>query len=512
MNLAQITQQYLDIFPGDLSGKTEQRNTPKVLFSTVKPEIFDEPKLILYNNELSEQIGLGKYTAQDLPFLVGNQLPANVKTYSTAYAGHQFGNWAGQLGDGRAIFAGEIVNSEGIKTEIQWKGVGATPYSRFADGRAVLRSSLREYLMSEAMFHLGVPTTRSLSLAFTGEGVMRDILYNGNPQEESGAAMIRTAESFLRFGHFELVAAQQEEKLLKQLADFCISSYFTKIDSDNPDKYKLFFTEVCNRTAELMVHWLRVGFVHGVMNTDNMSVLGLTIDYGPFSMLEEFDLNFTPNTTDLPGRRYAFGKQPQIAQWNLWQLSNALFPLIQDAEFLEKTLEDFSENFWQKHDQMMASKLGFDNILEGDENIFVQMQQLMTDHKLDYSLFFKFLEKNVQNVDGDTVEKISYNPVSSSMIADVDNFLQTYHQRLALNKISRSQSVELMRKTNPAFVLRNYLLFECIAEVESGKNDLLNRLVEALKSPYEEIFPELSAKRPAEYNQVPGCSTLSCSS
>ena len=218
MNLDKITQQYLDKFPGDFSGNPMQRQTPKVLFSTTDIVEFQNTQLLVFNERLSEEIGLDKVeNEEDLKFMNAERIPKNLKTYATAYAGHQFGNWAGQLGDGRAIFAGEIENSKGKKTELQWKGAGATPYSRHADGRAVLRSSVREYLMSEAMHHLGIPTTRGLSLSLSGEKVVRDMMYDGNPEYENGAVMMRTAESFLRFGHFELLSAQNEiETLQKQ--------------------------------------------------------------------------------------------------------------------------------------------------------------------------------------------------------------------------------------------------------------------------------------------------------
>jgi len=371
MNLDHITQPYFEIFPGDLSGNPQQRQTPRMVFSTVKIVGFDNPELLIFNEKLAQEIGLGTIENQkDVDFLNAASLPENVKTYSTAYAGHQFGNWAGQLGDGRAIFAGEITDENGKKTELQWKGAGATPYSRHADGRAVLRSSVREYLMSEAMHHLGIPTTRALSLSLSGEQVVRDMLYDGNAAYEKGAVMMRTAPSFLRFGHFELLSAQRETAVLQKLADFAVKNYFPEIEESSPTKYTEFFQKISDRTADMIVEWYRVGFVHGVMNTDNMSILGLTIDYGPFSFLDEYHLNFTPNTTDLPGRRYAFGNQAKIAQWNLWQLANALYPLIKDEKVLEKALDSFNERFWQKHDEMMAKKFGFDAVLEGDAAFF----------------------------------------------------------------------------------------------------------------------------------------------
>ena len=513
MNLQNITQQYLKFFPGDFSGNTRQRQTPQVLFSSVKPVGFNNPELILFNGKLSEEIGLGTFEENDLNFLVANHLPENIVPYATAYAGHQFGNWAGQLGDGRAIFAGEISNVEGKTTEIQWKGAGATPYSRSADGRAVLRSSVREYMMSEAMFHLGIPTTRALSLALTGENVIRDMMYDGNPKAEKGAVVIRTAESFLRFGHFELISSQKETELLKKLTDFTVENYFPEIKSEGTQKYRDFFTTVCKKTAELMSEWFRVGFVHGVMNTDNMSILGLTIDYGPFSMLDEYDLNFTSNTTDLPGRRYAFGKQPQVSQWNLWQLANALFPLIDDTKFLEQTLDEYSSYFWEQHDGMMAAKFGFDKVMEGDDVFFTDWQKLMVALKLDYTLFFTELERLEQDTARESFfDKVSYMARTPELIQALENFIKKYNERKNLNSISPEASKALMKKTNPCFLLRNYLLYEAIEELNVGKKDLMGKLLHALQNPYQEIYPEFSVKRPSTYEGVSGCSMLSCSS
>jgi len=512
MNLKNIKQPFIETFPGDFSKNPIQRNTPKVLFSTINPVGFEDPKLIVFNEKLSEKIGLGKFN-DDLDFLVGNNLPENIKTYATAYAGHQFGNWAGQLGDGRAILAGEITNESGEKNELQWKGAGATPYSRHADGRAVLRSSVREYLMSEAMYHLGVPTTRALSLSFTGENVVRDMMYSGNPQEEKGAVVVRTAESFLRFGHFELMSAQKEIDTLQKLTDFTIKNYFPEITSEGEQKYKNFFQSVCTKTADLMVEWFRVGFVHGVMNTDNMSILGLTIDYGPFSMMDEYDLNFTPNTTDLPGRRYAFGKQGQISQWNLWQLANALFALIKDEKFLEETLNSYGTYFWETHDKMLCSKFGFDQQLETDEEFFINWQGLMQELQLDYTLFFNLLEKTASITDIKTeFQKISYTSLDEVKLNKLENFFHIYKIRLEKNAISKDESLDLMKKTNPKFLLRNYLLFECIEETNEGKTEMFEKLTQALENPYEEIFPEFSMKRPSGYDDISGCSMLSCSS
>lgn len=513
MNIDKIRQPFIKNFPGDFSGNPMQRATPKVLFSTIDPAGFENPKVIAFNEKLSEEIGLGKFENSDINFLVGNDLPANVQSYATAYAGHQFGNWAGQLGDGRAILAGEISNNSGHKTEIQWKGSGATPYSRHADGRAVLRSSVREYLMSEAMYHLGVPTTRALSLCLTGEEVIRDMMYNGNPQNEKGAVIIRTAESFLRFGHFELASAQGEYKTLQDLLDFTIQNYFPEIKSSGTEKYKDFFKNVCTRTADMTTEWFRVGFVHGVMNTDNMSILGLTIDYGPYSMMDEYDLNFTPNTTDLPGRRYAFGKQGQISQWNLWQLANALHPIIKDEKFLEETLNSYGTYFWEAHDKMLCRKFGFDQLIKGDEDFFSNWQGLMQELQLDHTLFFNQLEKVTHENDlKDLFTNVSYTNLNDEMLRKLESFIKVYHERLSKNAITKEESLTLMQKANPKFILRNYLLYQCIEEINEGKTELLNKLTQALENPYQQIYPEFSVKRPPNYDDISGCSTLSCSS
>lgn len=514
MNLDKIRQPFTEIFPGDFSGNLQQRQTPKVLFSTVETAGFPNAELLLFNEELAQEIGLEKLDGkQDEEFLAGNYIPPQLKTYATAYAGHQFGNWAGQLGDGRAIFAGEIENSAGKKTELQWKGAGATPYSRHADGRAVLRSTIREYLMSEAFHFLRIPTTRALSLSLSGEEVVRDMMYNGNVADEKGAVMIRTAESFLRFGHFELLSARKETSLLQKLTDFSVENYFPGIQSRGEQKYKDFFEEVARRTAELMVEWFRVGFVHGVMNTDNMSLLGLTIDYGPYSMLDEYDLNFTSNTTDLPGRRYAFGKQAQISQWNLWQLANALFPLIKDEKFLEQILNDYSSYFWEKHDEMLAHKFGFEKVLPGDEPFFTNWQHLMHDLRMDYTLFFAELEKwNGQKDISAFFGTASYAENTAENRQKLLQFLHQYESRTSRNQISPQARLELMQENNPKFILRNYLLYECIAETEAGGTDYLHRLLHALKNPYQEPEPEFMQKRPAKYDSTPGCSMLSCSS
>ena len=338
---------------------------------------------------MSEELGFSKQDIQSKEFLevmTGNSTLKNSKPFAMCYAGHQFGNWAGQLGDGRAINLGEIKN-----WALQLKGAGPTPYSRTADGLAVLRSSIREYLCSEAMHHIGVPSTRALSISLTGDQVLRDVLYDGNPAYEKGAIVSRVAQSFLRFGNFELFAARNDVKNLKILTDYTIRNHFSHLGNPCKEVYLKFFQEVTNKTLEMIIHWQRVGFVHGVMNTDNMSILGLTIDYGPYGWLEGFDFGWTPNTTDKQHKRYRFGNQPNIGLWNLYQLANALYPLINETAPLEEILEGYKNTFAEKSLNMMRAKLGLVLAEETDINLIQSLEDNLQAIETDMTIFFRLL-------------------------------------------------------------------------------------------------------------------------
>ena len=503
-------------FPGDESGKQHPRQTPGVLYSKALPTPVRAPKLLAWSDELARELGIKKPTdAQDINILAGNLVTPSMDPYAARYAGHQFGHWAGQLGDGRAITLGEWETPEGKSVELQLKGAGPTAYSRRADGRAVLRSSVREYLMSEAMHYLGIPTTRALSLVSTGDEVMRDMFYSGNPQYEPGAIVMRTAPSFLRFGSFEMPAAAKEAENLQQLAGWTIERYYPHITGE--DKIIRWFSEVTERTARLMAEWMRVGFVHGVMNTDNMSVLGLTIDYGPFSFLDDFDPDFTPNTTDLPGRRYSFGNQPSIAQWNLARLAGALAPLLRSTDPLVTVLEGYGEQFLEAHYANMGNKLGLDEVKQEDITLLGLFEKTLTLIKPDMTIFYQLLANFTLGTEKKEevlfhFKESFYQELKAEQAEALLSLMKNYSARMQKNTLSAEESKKRMRENNPRFILRNYLLHQAIEELEKGQDRLFIKLQQAIKEPYSGKFDEFFAKRPAWAEKKAGCSMLSCSS
>ncbi len=505
---------FVSNFEGDESGDLSPRQTPGVLYSKAIPTRVPEPKLIAWSKNLARELGIEDPTEEDLQILAGNKITASMHPYAACYAGHQFGNWAGQLGDGRAITLGEWESNH--KTwELQLKGAGPTAYSRCADGRAVLRSSVREYLMSEAMHYLRVPTTRALSLVTTGEMILRDMFYNGNPQYEPGAVVLRVSPSFLRFGNFENLAVRKEIGNLERLTHWCIDRFFPHITGE--DKVLRWFNEVVEKTAILMVEWQRVGFVHGVMNTDNMSILGKTIDYGPFSFVDDYDPNFTPNTTDLPGRRYAFGNQPSVGYWNLGKLASALSPLFKEHKTLEEALSSYEDFFWSNYYTMMGEKLGLDRVTEKDHKLVGKFEKNLSFMKPDMTIFYRLLidfpvedvkEQNVFNHFRQIFYKEPNQPEKSAFM----DMLQHYAQRVKENQISADEAKEKMRRANPKFILRNYLLHQAIEELEKGEIKLLRKLEEAIKEPYSDSSSDFFVKRPEWATKKAGCSMLSCSS
>jgi uncharacterized protein YdiU (UPF0061 family) len=507
---------FVNGFPGDDSGNLKPRQTPGMLYSKAVPTPVQNVSLLAWSDALAAELEIEKPTGQqDIDILGGNIVTPSMRPYAACYAGHQFGNWAGQLGDGRAITLGERVTSSGAVWELQLKGAGPTAYSRRADGRAVLRSSVREYLMSEAMHYLGVPTTRALSLVRTGEDVLRDMFYDGHPAHEPGAIVMRVAPTFLRFGNFEMPAARNEIQNLRKLVDWTIERYFPHITGE--DKILTWFKEVVDCTARLMAEWHRVGFVHGVMNTDNMSILGLTIDYGPYSFVDDYDPYFTPNTTDLPGRRYAFGKQPTVAKWNLGCLAGAIAPLLPTTDELVKILDTYDEVYWSAYYSMMGAKLGLDAIKPEDKSLFIDLEKTLRQLQPDMTIFFQSLidlPVDVANSDGVAAhfEESFYKEPSQANLELLATWITSYTARIRSNGISRQAAVERMRQANPRFILRNYLLHQAIEDLEDGNDTLFCQLQEALKVPYSNDFDEFFAKRPDWASQKAGCSMLSCSS
>jgi uncharacterized protein YdiU (UPF0061 family) len=534
-----FTNRFTSELPADTNTSNQRRQVPAACFSYVSPTKVAAPTLVAAAREVAEMLGLpatafsqgapGLAANDLLQTVAGNALLDGMTPYACCYGGHQFGNWAGQLGDGRAINLGEIVNPSGEHYTLQLKGAGPTPYSRTADGLAVLRSSVREFLCSEAMHHLGVPTTRALTLVTTGEHVVRDMLYDGNPRPEPGAVVCRVSPSFTRFGSYEIHTSRGNVSLLRELADYTLRNDFPHLwpASGKPiaEDYLAWFQEVCSRTATMIVDWMRVGFVHGVMNTDNMSILGLTIDYGPYGWLEDYDPDWTPNTTDAGGKRYRYGHQPRVALWNLVQLANALYPLIEDIDPLRAALEQYSEQFAALERRMKLDKLGLTTDQgEADDALFESLETLLMRTETDMTLFYRGLA-DVDVASADTLAETAlveplkeayYLPegIQAANLEATATWLRTYAARTREESATASDRKQKMNATNPLYVLRNYLAQLAIDDAEQGDFALVNELFDVLRNPYTEQAGKarFAEKRPDWARHRAGCSMLSCSS
>ncbi len=513
----QFDNRFLRALPGDPSDSRHSRQVHGAMWSHVAPTPVRSPRLIAHASDVAALLGLDAAEVQDESFvgaLAGNALLPGMTAYATVYGGHQFGNWAGQLGDGRAILLGETVNDRGERFELQLKGAGPTPYSRRADGRAVLRSSIREFLCSEAMHHLGIPSTRALSLVLTGEQVERDMFYDGNADMEPGAIVCRVAPSFLRFGHFEIFASRGESELLRRLIDFTISSYFPQYtDLVDDERILAWFGEVCERTATLIAEWMRVGFVHGVMNTDNMSILGLTIDYGPYGWIDNFDPGWTPNTTDAQGRRYCFGRQPGVAQWNLARLADALATLDLPVDALERELNRYQRRYTLEITRVYANKFGLDQWRDQEGDIVDAAFQWMAASGVDMTTFFRAL---AQADSADDLAHTFYGEVRWHDAREAVTHWFIRYQRAvnAPGAPSKHARVARMSAANPVYVLRNYLAQEAIDLAHEGDYSRIAQLLDVLRQPYcvQPGREHFSGKRPDWALNKPGCSMLSCSS
>ena len=518
--------------PGDPETRNFRRQVHGAAYSRVEPEVVRAPTLVAYSAEMLEALGLSEEAVQQEEFaevMAGNQLLEGMKSYAGCYGGHQFGNWAGQLGDGRAITLGEVIGKDQQRWELQLKGAGPTPYSRRADGRAVLRSSIREFLCSEAMHHLGVPTTRALSLVKTGEMVLRDMFYDGNPADEPGAVVCRVAPSFLRFGSYQLPASRQNPEMVKALLDYTLKYHYPHLGAPSKRSYGRFFEEVCSRTADMIVEWMRVGFVHGVMNTDNMSVLGLTIDYGPYGWLEGYDPEWTPNTTDAMNHRYAYGKQPGIGLWNLAQFGDALGTVMDGEEaFLQAGLEVYQDRFEARWSKMMMEKLGISEFQgESDAKLLKGLNLILQRTETDMTIFFRNLadlpihqeEVEIAELGGEELlsplMEAYYRPEElKGHQEEILGWLTDYAIRVWREPKGPEERQELIRSRNPRYVLRNYLAQLAIEKSEAGDDSMVMELLEVLRRPYQEQpgKEEFAGKRPEWARHKSGCSTLSCSS
>jgi uncharacterized protein YdiU (UPF0061 family) len=521
--------------PADPSTVNVPRHVLGACYTRIDPTPVRAPKTLAHAIEVARLLGLDEKFCESEAFaqvFSGNARLAGMEPWAACYGGHQFGHWAGQLGDGRAISLGEVI-AKGQRWELQLKGAGLTPYSRSADGRAVLRSSIREFLCSEAMHHLGVPTTRALGVVTTGEMVIRDMFYDGNPRPEPGAIVCRVAPTFLRFGNYEIFAARRDQATLRRLLDYTIATHFPELgaldapshEAPAPDVYVAWLAEVARRTALMVTHWTRVGFVHGVMNTDNMSILGLTIDYGPYGWLDDYDPDWTPNTTDAHGRRYRFGHQPRVALWNLVRLAEAISPLVPDEQALQEALRCYQDTLDDEVQAMMAQKLGLRAFEpETDVDLVGSLMSVLPRAETDMTIFYRRLADlpcASAEADAESDERLvarigeaHYGELTREQVQLTAGWLRDYRARVRRDGRRDGERREAMNRVNPKYVLRNYLAQQAIDRAEAGDPSMVHELLEVMRRPYDDQ-PEREAwagKRPDWARDKPGCSMLSCSS
>ena len=441
-------------------------------FTPLRPTPLPQPHWVGTSAEVGALLGLPEAWQQRddaLQAFTGNTLLPGSQPLASVYSGHQFGVWAGQLGDGRAILLGETATGQ----EVQLKGSGRTPYSRMGDGRAVLRSSIREFLCSEAMHALGIPTTRALCVTGSPAPVQRE-------EVETAAVVTRVAPSFIRFGHFEHFAARGHEAELRALADYVIDRYYPDCRRSQEwegNAYAALLHAVSERTAALLAQWQAVGFCHGVMNTDNMSILGLTMDYGPFQFLDAFDPGHICNHSDVRGR-YAFDRQPSVAYWNLLCLAQALLPLIGEVDTARAALQSYEGSFGRQFLARIRAKLGLQQAREGDAAWVDGLLRLLAADRVDYPIFWRRLSGAVATEDFEPVRDLFLDR------AALDAWLLQYKELLALDEWAIA--ADLMHKTNPRFVLRNHLGEQAIRAAKLGDFSELQTLQRLLARPFDD--------------------------
>jgi uncharacterized protein YdiU (UPF0061 family) len=463
---------------------------PSLCFDKVNPSPLNHPFLIHANIDLAKDLNIDISELEGVEFVKlinGSFLLEGSEPFASCYAGHQFGYFVDRLGDGRAINIGTLNGYH-----LQLKGAGPTLYSRSGDGRAVLRSSIREYLMSEAMHGLGIPTTRALGLIGSKHDVYRETW-------EKGAIVLRVSPSWIRFGTLEYFAHNKKPDELKAVADYAINESYPYLNEEQ-NKYQKLFEVVVEKTAKLMAAWQSVGFNHGVMNTDNMSIAGLTIDYGPYAFLDDYDSGYICNHTDSHGR-YSFGNQPKIGEWNLAALAHALAPLS-DIEEMRSSLGKYNQIFKDEYNMLMNKKLGLDNAIDGDEELIAHLLGAMQGLSVDYTLFFRTLSR----YDGNKEEILKL----CLYHAPMNDWLDRYDMRLKQNKINIDNRYNMMLNVNPKFVLKNYILQESIDAANNGDFSIVEALFEIAQNPFcEHIkYEKWAGVTPEIYKN----NKLSCSS
>ncbi|MGL5454853.1 MAG: protein adenylyltransferase SelO [Enterobacterales bacterium] len=466
-----------------LSFTARWRDELPATFTALSPTPLNKSRLIWHNDALAEQLGIpDSLFHPDGPAGVwgGETLLAGMSPLAQVYSGHQFGVWAGQLGDGRGILLGEQLLADGSTMDWHLKGAGLTPYSRMGDGRAVLRSTLRESLASEAMHYLGIPTTRALAIVTSETPVYRETV-------EAGAMLMRLAQSHMRFGHFEHFYYRREPENVQQLADFAIRHYWPHLQQE-VDKYILWFRDVVARTASLIADWQTVGFAHGVMNTDNMSILGLTMDYGPFGFLDDYEPGFICNHSDHQGR-YSFDNQPAVGLWNLQRLAQSLSPFIPFAA-LNDALDGYQAALLTRYGQRMRQKLGFMTEQRDDNELLNELFSLMARERSDYTRTFRMLSV--------TEQQSSASPLRDEFIdrAAFDDWFSRYRTRLQRDEVADATRQSLMQSANPSVVLRNWLAQRAIETAEKGDMSELHRLHAVLREPFRERDDDYSHRPP----------------
>lgn len=470
---------------------------PPAFYRRVQPQALSQPYLVAANAPLCARLDILPDTLAQpaaLELLSGNQLADGMQPIAAMYAGHQFGVYVPQLGDGRALLLGDTTDTQGQRWEWQLKGAGLTPFSRMGDGRAVLRSTIREYLCSEAMHGLGIPTTRALAMTGSPDPVYRE-------QPETAAVLTRLAESFIRFGHFEVFYHRGQHEEIRVLADFLIRHHFPEC-AKQQQPYAALFSDIVGRTAHLIAKWQAVGFCHGVMNTDNMSILGLTLDYGPFGFMDGFNAAHVCNHSDHAGR-YAYNQQPQVGLWNLHCLASAFLPLVSE-ELLLEALSSYREQYAQHWLDLMRNKLGLAVPVEGDEALIEALLLAMHAHQTDYTVFFRRLADFAAGADNASLRDLF---LDRSLF---DDWAKRYAARLLLEARPAAERRLAMQASNPKYILRNYLAEQAIQAAQQGDFSQIASLHDCLQRPFDEQpqYQVYAAEPPAWAQDI----SVSCSS